>query len=33
MLLKKKVRLRNHLNYFTETMDKEEQPGKKLGFL
>ncbi len=28
-----KVRLRNHLNYFTETMDKEEQPGKKLGFI
>ncbi len=28
-----KVRLRNHLNYFIETMDIEEQPGKKLGFI
>lgn len=28
-----KVRLRNHLNYFIETMDQEEQPGKKLGFI
>ena len=26
-----KVRLRNHLNYFIETMDKEHAPGKKLG--
>ena len=28
-----KVRLRNHLNYFIETMEKEEAPGKKLGFI
>ena len=28
-----KVRLRNHLNYFIETMDKEHAPGKKLGFI
>lgn len=28
-----KVRLRNHLNYFIETMNQEEQPGKKLGFI
>lgn len=28
-----KVRLGNHLKYFIETMDKEEQPGKKLGFI
>ena len=27
-----KVRLRNHLKYFIETMDKEHAPGKKLGF-
>ena len=28
-----KVRLRNHLNYFIETMDNEKAPGKKLGFI
>ena len=28
-----KVRLANHLKYFLETMDKEDQGGKKLGFI
>jgi len=28
-----KVRLRNHLNYFIETIQKEHAPGKKLGFI
>lgn len=28
-----KVRLRQHCNYFRETMDKDEYPGKKLGFI
>lgn len=28
-----KVRLANHLKYFIETMETEEQPGKKLGFI
>ena len=28
-----KVRLRNHLDYFIETMDNEKSPGKKLGFI
>lgn len=28
-----KVRLRTHLNYFIETMEKEHAPGKKLGFI
>jgi len=28
-----KVRLRNHLDYFTETMQHEKSPGKKLGFI
>ena len=28
-----KVRLRNHLRYFIETMDNEKAPGKKLGFI
>jgi len=28
-----KVRLRNHLNYFLETMQHEKSPGKKLGFI
>ena len=28
-----KVRLRQHLNYFIETMDHEKSPGKKLGFI
>lgn len=28
-----KVRLRNHLTYFIETMQNEKSPGKKLGFI
>lgn len=28
-----KVRLRQHCRYFRETIDKEEYPGKKLGFI
>lgn len=28
-----KVRLRNHLKYFIETLDNEPEPGKKLGFI
>ncbi len=28
-----KVRLRNHLEYFIETMNHEKSPGKKLGFI
>ncbi len=28
-----KVRLRNHLDYFLETMQHEKSPGKKLGFI
>lgn len=28
-----KVRLANHLDYFLTTMDKEELPGRKLGFI
>lgn len=28
-----KVRLKNHLDYFIETIDTESQPGKKLGFI
>ncbi len=28
-----KVRLRNHLNYFMETMQQEKSSGKKLGFI
>lgn len=28
-----KVRLRNHLKYFAETMEKEHAAGKKLGFI
>lgn len=28
-----KVRLRNHLDYFIETMQNEKAPGKKLGFI
>lgn len=28
-----KVRLRNHLKYFLETMQHEKSPGKKLGFI
>lgn len=32
-ITEEKVRLKNHLNYFTETMKTEDQPGKKLGFI
>ena len=28
-----KVRLKNHIAYFAETMEKEHNPGKKLGFI
>lgn len=28
-----KVRLKNHLDYFIETMNQENSPGKKLGFI
>lgn len=28
-----KNRLRNHLNYFLQTMESEQSPGKKLGFI
>ena len=28
-----KVRLANHIKYFIETMENEEQPGRKLGFI
>ena len=28
-----KVRLANHLEYFIDTMEKEENPGRKLGFI
>ena len=28
-----KIRLKTHLDYFIETMDKENAPGKKLGFI
>ncbi|MDO9635201.1 MAG: YicC/YloC family endoribonuclease [Paludibacter sp.] len=28
-----KIRLKTHLDYFIETMDKEHAPGKKLGFI
>ncbi|MBP6609673.1 MAG: YicC family protein [Paludibacter sp.] len=28
-----KVRLKNHLDYFIETMNNEKSPGKKLGFI
>jgi uncharacterized protein (TIGR00255 family) len=28
-----KVRLRQHCRYFLETVEKEEHPGKKLGFI
>ena len=28
-----KVRLRNHLEYFIETLQHEKSPGKKLGFI
>ena len=28
-----KIRLKTHLDYFLETMEKEHAPGKKLGFI
>ena len=28
-----KIRLKTHLDYFIETMEKEHAPGKKLGFI
>ena len=28
-----KIRLKTHLDYFIETMEKEQAPGKKLGFI
>ena len=33
MMKKEKVRLRQHCRYFRDTMDVEECPGKKLGFI
>lgn len=32
-ITEEKVRLSQHCKYFTETLDKEEYPGKKLGFI
>jgi uncharacterized protein (TIGR00255 family) len=32
-ITEEKVRLRNHCRYFLETMNGEESPGKKLGFI
>jgi len=32
-ITEEKVRLRQHCNYFTQTMQEEEYPGKKLGFI
>ncbi|WP_370477240.1 YicC/YloC family endoribonuclease [Tamlana flava] len=32
-ITEEKVRLKNHLNYFTESMNSEESNGKKLGFI
>ncbi|MHC1689931.1 MAG: YicC/YloC family endoribonuclease [Bacteroidales bacterium] len=32
-ITEEKVRLNQHCKYFTETLDKEEFPGKKLGFI
>jgi len=32
-ITEEKVRLRNHLRYFIEVLDKESQPGKKLVFI
>ena len=32
-ITEEKVRLKQHLNYFTEVLKKEEQAGKKLGFI
>ncbi|GFR77534.1 UPF0701 protein yloC [Elysia marginata] len=32
-ITEEKVRLQNHLNYFLETLEREESMGKKLGFI
>ncbi len=32
-ITEEKIRLRNHLNYFLETLDGNERQGKKLGFI
>lgn len=32
-ITEEKVRLRQHCKYFTQTMESEHQPGKKLGFI
>lgn len=32
-LTEEKVRLANHCKYFIETAEKEEAPGRKLGFI
>jgi uncharacterized protein (TIGR00255 family) len=32
-ITEEKVRLRNHCNYFIETIQKEEQAGRKLSFI
>jgi len=32
-ITEEKVRLKNHLNYFTESINSEESNGKKLGFI
>ncbi|MBU2949898.1 YicC family protein [Tamlana agarivorans] len=32
-ITEEKVRLKNHLNYFTETINSEDSNGKKLGFI
>lgn len=32
-ITEEKTRLDNHLNYFTETMSKEKNPGRKMGFI
>lgn len=32
-ITEEKVRLNNHCRYFTETAEKEEAPGRKLGFI
>ncbi|MBQ1885423.1 MAG: YicC family protein [Bacteroidales bacterium] len=32
-ITEEKIRLKNHCNYFIETIDAQEAPGKKLGFI
>lgn len=32
-ITEEKVRLANHCKYFVETVEKEEAPGRKLGFI